>query len=391
MSLSSEDDYKSYHKSDDDYIYSKTDNKNKKNKIILNEDGKIKEFNKISTSTMTVIASTNLNIDLDKFFIFMPVTDFKPVEKKRGRHRKIYIDTNTTKIPYGSIVSIQKKTKIRGAILKPKKEKNENSEKYFLHSVTVVIILENLKEINIKISSNGKFQITGCKTKRHYIDSIIYIYKLMKITQEWTNETLFKYTNNISNIYDTNSSSSTNQEYLDVVFEIVMQNRDFYLGFLISRTELDIYINNNTNYTSIFEGSMGTGVNLKINKSIKTDEKLARIQYFYNRDTIEESTVDFKTYFDTFDNKDKEKFLNKQKYHTFLIFASGKVIYSSTGSEMEQVFYNVLDILLNQRDKFEDKAKISSYSIGSYKKKNKKNKEESEDESEEESLIVYEK
>ena len=41
--------------------------------------------------------------------------------------------------------------------------------------VDQMIFSETLKEINIKISSNGKFQITGCKTKRHYIDSIIYI------------------------------------------------------------------------------------------------------------------------------------------------------------------------------------------------------------------------
>ena len=52
-----------------------------------------------------------------------------------------------------------------------------------------------------------------------------------------------------------------------------MRNIDFSLGFYVNREELDSYINEETEYTSLLETSFGyTGVNIKIpmNKDIRS-------------------------------------------------------------------------------------------------------------------------
>ena len=56
--------------------------KTKEQKSIYSYDGKLKQFEEIDVSTKTIIGMTNLRIDLDKFFEYMPITDYKPRKKK---------------------------------------------------------------------------------------------------------------------------------------------------------------------------------------------------------------------------------------------------------------------------------------------------------------------
>jgi hypothetical protein len=48
----------------------------------------IYETKSLEVSTKTIIASTNIEIDLDKFFQYIPITTYVPIEKKRGRKKK---------------------------------------------------------------------------------------------------------------------------------------------------------------------------------------------------------------------------------------------------------------------------------------------------------------
>ena len=114
-------------------------------KSITSHDGKFKSFDEINVSTKTVIGMSNLNIDLDKFFKYIPVTDYIPVEKRKGRRKRIQIKTTTNVIPKGSIISLQKGVNFRGVELKKKKKK------YFLHSITLVMCLYENKFINVKL------------------------------------------------------------------------------------------------------------------------------------------------------------------------------------------------------------------------------------------------
>ena len=58
------------------------------------------------------------------------------------------------------------------------------------------------------------------------------------------------------------------------------------------------------------------------------------------------------------DNKkeDNKKEGNKEKHHTFLIFASGSIIMSSRGPDMKRVFNKLINTLIDNKHKFEDKT-----------------------------------
>jgi hypothetical protein len=47
----------------------------------------------------------------------------------------------------------------------------------------------------------------------------------------------------------------------------------------------------------------------------------------------------------------------KKKYHTFLVFSTGSIIMSSKGKNMEKIFNDIVNILLQNRDHFE-KVKV---------------------------------
>ncbi len=410
--------------------------KKRERKSIQNENGKLKEFEEIDVSTKTVIGISNLKINLDNFFKFMPITEYVKIEKKRGRKRRIQIPVLNNKVPSGSIICIQRKKDIRGVSLK--KKENTGERNYFLHSVTVVMMLsENVsvsennqdkkdtvnsqleqiqlddqkdtgneaaiipntslenkeqnnsqlggKIINIKVSSNGKFQITGCKKDQQYIDAIMYLFELMKKTQEWTNEKIFDIEKNLY-IPEENTFS--------IIFKTVMQNMDFNIGFMISRQRLDNFINKHSKYYSIFEASIsGAGVNIKVKSDGSNDAHLLKIIYTEDvnwdfnaiiknnlsltknesRDEarvsvkwpIIKTTVPYSHIYNLLTEKEKLKEEKKNKYHTFLVFASGSIIMTSKGPNMKEVIYELIDVLLKNREQFEEKSQLIKMPVGS--------------------------
>jgi len=98
-------------------------------------------MSEIDVSTKTIIAISNLKINLEKFYEYIPITPFKPIEKKRGRKKKIAVEQTVDLVPEGSIINVQRKNNFRGVLLKKKK----NTNTYFLHSVTMVLSIEKNK------------------------------------------------------------------------------------------------------------------------------------------------------------------------------------------------------------------------------------------------------
>jgi hypothetical protein len=313
-------------------------NKTEIKKIIVDNNKNIKPFEEVGVSTKTVIAISNIQIDLEKLYNYIPITEFKPLEKKRGRKKRNYAQITPIKIvPVGSVILIQRRKDHRGCLLKTKTKKKST---FFLHSATVVLALENNKFINIKVSANGKFQITGCKSEQHYIDAMYHLFKNIEAIQEMTGERVYKF------IHSDNT--------FRVVYNIVMQNMDFNIGFNISRDKLDRFINSHTEFVSIFEGSISTGVNVKIASQKINDDELIELQYDTQNKKIEVRRVPYSTYLYQLDEKERKKESNKDKHHTFLIFASGSIIMSSRGPDMKRVFYKLISTLVNNRSEFED-------------------------------------
>jgi hypothetical protein len=314
---------------------------NNERKRILTPDGVIRSFDDFGVSTKTVIAITNIRVNLDHFFTYIPITDFTPIEKKRGRKKRICIETPTINLPFGTVVMIQRKREFRGIQLKTK---NKRTNTYFLHSITIVLCIQNNKFVNVKISANGKFQITGCKSDDHYQQSILAILKILQDIELMTGES----------VYHLVDEHGNHCKYLRVIFNTVMQNVDFNLGFSICRYKLNSYINQNTEYHSIFEGSIGTGVNIKIPIHNHSDNELLRITHnLITKESIRDM-VPLQAYNEMLDEKEQKKENKKPRHHTFLIFASGSVIMSSRGSDMKPTFHKLINILLTHKKYFEN-------------------------------------
>ena len=277
-----------------------------------------KTFSDIPISTRTIIVTTGINMNITNLFEKLPVTDYKIEEKKRGRKKKDVISNNiVNNIPNGSIISLKYQDGIRGVELKKKKR----SSKFFRNAVTVIMFINN-KLVNLKISTNGKMQVTGCKYIDYCKQAMIHLFNIILdepqtyITCELKDE-------------------------INIIFNNVMTNKDFFIGFYVNRENLDKIVNSETVHNSILETSFGyTGVNLKMNLG----ENRKRTFDCIKINTTTKETTDYKMSYEDYINKLDKKELEKEKktkYITFLIFQSGNIIMSGINEVLMEEYYNI--------------------------------------------------
>lgn len=295
------------------------------------------KFESNEVSTKTIICTSNLKWDIDLLFEYLPIVDYERVIKKRGRKKKTEVPIKNIFLECGSIINLQLKGKHRGCLLKPKKK---NSEKYFRNSITIVVMLENGKIINVKLSNNGKFQITGCKLDKHFLQSVEYIYKNAKKIEYLTNETVMEL--------------KTVDQNPKFVFNIVMKNVDFKIGFPIQREKLNTFFHDNTEFVSFFDSCIVTGVILKLKSTTPRDEYLDCLEILPD-DSVQIYKVKFEQFLEYHEEKEIKKEMKKEKHHTFLCFQSGSCIYSSCASSMPEIYDKFMKLVHDNRDLIEDK------------------------------------
>jgi len=291
-------------------------------------------FKDIEVSTKTFTATTNLQINIKELFEYLPVTPYTVIPKKRGRKKKGQETAINQNIKWGSIITLKCEGKLKGVELKTQKQKNGRKQKWFRNSITIIIILD--KPINFKVCRNGTFQMTGCKNSNHALECIKVTWDLIK---------------NGKNLYN-----FTRGDKLECLFIPSMRNIDFSVGFLIDREKLNKFMSEQKEFHCLLETSFGyTGVNVKIplEKNIET-MKIIKL-YETNNNWIQEAGT-YKDYLDILPEKDQKHKLNAQRYNTFLVFHSGKIIMSGLTSEfMEDVFYYFINTIVKSRDKIEEK------------------------------------
>ena len=287
----------------------------------------IKNFDSIKVSTHTIIGTSNVEVPIETIFEKVPITHYTVIPKKRGRKKKEVVKDPNTHLKDGDIITLKYRELLRGTDLKAKKKKKTNA-KYFRNALTIVMYLDN-KLINFKISNNGKFQITGCKKMDHALRCVQYFSNYI-----------------IPNLKEKNMS---------VVFQTVMTNIDFNLGFLVNRENLDKYINYFTNYNSLLETSFGyTGVNIKFPMTQDIDIDLPRITW--NNGKWYQDTIPYKKFVDGLPLDAQHKINNKKRYNTFLVFHSGNVIMSGmTKKYMKDVFNDFISIIEKSKDEIQEK------------------------------------
>jgi hypothetical protein len=210
---------------------------------------------------------------------------------------------------------------------------------FFLHCVTLKIAIDDPEEKentfkDVKCYSNGKLQITGIKNDQQYINTIKAVFQLFTNIEEFTGQSVVV----------------CNEPSFKAICKTVMQNMNFYMGFNILRHKLDEFINNQTDYRSIFEGSMNNVLSIKI--PIKEqDGTLVLTEFNKQSYTITSSLVKYSDYKHLFAKKTNKK----DEEHTFLVFASGHIIFTSAGADMEQIYYSIVNTLIQNREIFEEK------------------------------------
>ena len=301
-------------------------------------------FDNIKVSTKTFTAMTNLKLNIKEIFDYLPITPYNVLYKKRGRKKKNENNDIIQEVPEGSIITLKYEDKIRGVELKAKKKIKKI--KWFRNSITAVIMLD--KPINFKMCNNGTFQMTGCKKLEHAELCIKYIWNYIK-----DNKDLYSFTRYID------------ESIFEVLFIPSMRNIDFSLGFCIDREKLNKFLTpysiendsieeknikekifKDKNFHCLLETSFGyTGVNIKIplKKEIK-DMRIKKITY-KNNVYIEQQTT-YEEYLNLLSKKDKNIKITNERYNTFLVFHSGKVIMSGlTSFFMEETYYYFLDLM----------------------------------------------
>lgn len=308
---------------------------------------KFPKFEDIKVSTKTFIIATNLCLDIQKLYLSLPITGYVVIPKKRGRKKKVdHVDPNID-IECGSIITVEFGNNIRGVNLKRKKYIQPESPSYspvvkkntyFRNSITIVMIIDG-KRINFKVSRNGKIQMTGCKNDEHAERCVKY---------------LWHHINTHTDIY-----TKPENEPFTATFIPAMRNIDFPIGFNINRSNLDSYINMETEYNSLLETSFGyTGVNIKIPVKVNIMELKLKQMFNIDGNIWKEGHLLYGDYIDTLPLKEQDK-KRRERYNTFLVFHSGKCIMSGTVAEwMKDTYYDFLDIIRNCYEDIEERLEV---------------------------------
>ena len=298
------------------------------------------DFENIKVSTKTIITMTNLIIDLKGLFDFLPVIEYTPATKKRGKKKKTYMLEQLKDFPHGSIVTLKHENKIRGVDLKQKKlNSRKKKSKWFRNSFTVVMILDG-KPVNFKICQNGMLQGTGVKTDSQAEDCIKILWSQIK---DYEN-IIYKFSRKM---------------HLEAMFIPAMRNIDFSLGFNVDREKLSRYMSTQTEFHSLLETSFGyTGVNIKI--PIVLDIRSMKIKKLSFKDNNWfESMTTYDEYMQYISEKEQHKKMNKDRFNTFLVFHSGRVILSSINAEYsKESYYYFLKIIRTCYDVIEERLDI---------------------------------
>jgi hypothetical protein len=330
-------------------------------------------YEDIPISTKTVIAVTNLEFDIEKIFYYLPLTDYILVPKRRGRSKiKLSTEANVVRaqqeslnqhVPVGSVISAQYKTYSRGVQLK---KKNGANRKYFLNSMSVYVYLGSNKIINSKITRNGKFQVTGCKNTQHYVHCVKYLCSWIQYAQDCCGETLYKYKMNAPLSEHETEDDTYSPLYsicppnIGVIYCGVMSNLDFKLPFMVAREKLDAFLNKHTEFYSLFESSLSTAANCKLRITEPFDKELLMTTLVPHPNKsycfqVQEKMVSSDYYLNHLNPRERIKELKKARFCTFLIFASGSVIFSSAGPNARDAYNKFMNILIANRNKFEEK------------------------------------
>lgn len=346
----------------------------------------LKTFDDLQTSTMTIMVYSNAFFNREKLFKGINITEVPiPLTKKQKN-----VDKKKIEAPYGSIISVQKGTRIRGIDLRKKKkhwctvcqpmkvwddkERKINTvteslhtipdtdikkimydcsrcEKsypprvihkinHFLNQLTVVISIDKKPLLNMMVFKDN-IKIAGCKTIDDAMEAVL-IFWQDYVTKIKDGHTL-----------------KPKERCPKFVFEVVMRNVDFKLGFPIERSPLNILMNSpefsDKIFMSQYESTGHTNVNIKMYSRKPEDHTYDCLVLPEGKDPRVISIKDnpYKS------DKKKQNDDKKTKYTTFIVFSSSEIILSGRyNKNMEQMYNFFVDLAFKNKSLIEEKITV---------------------------------
>jgi len=262
----------------------------------------------IPVNTRTIIAYTNLDLDIKCIFQTFPTDEYSESDT-------VIFET----LYYGN--------EIRGKV--PNKARKAS----FRNAINVIGVMKTIdKKINFKVSKNGKFQLTGCKEEEHAYRMVErFIYQLLRSCPpsavRWKEE------------------EKEEEKDIRISFRTVMTNIDFSIGFLINRLKLDELINQTRDMYSLLETSCGyTGVNIKFPLSPFPWKTFIPTMILNSDPTKQPFLKSISPRF----HAEKCTNMQKQRYNTFLVFHSGNIIMSGMDIDSMEDHFNLFISLLRE-------------------------------------------
>lgn len=304
-------------------------------------------------STRTVIASTNVEFNIHDIYEKLPALEMSqeyndkymsliPLKKRRGRRKKNEECLKNLRMEYDEMVDLKEGDIVAIYFRNHKKglpQYLKYGVKFFRNALNIVMMRTKDKKINMKLSQNGKIQMTGCKEEEDAQFCLKYLFQ--HISEHCPDSLVYK--ENMKN------------NHLDISFFTVMTNLDFNIGFHINRQKLNQLINRETVFNSLLETSFGyTGVNIKIEVPYDPDVNIDRLQLL-RENNWSKSFIKYDEYLQKNGEMYYKNELQKKRYNTFLVFHSGNIIMSGMRlDKMTNHFKEFCEFLLKYRTDIEE-------------------------------------
>lgn len=363
-------------------------------------------FENLPTSTATSMVYSNINLDLKAVFSGIPITHIVPPLTKKKKN----IDRKALKAPYGAIISIQKSIFIRGIRMSKKKTywcpscqllDDDDEEIHsvleqvrpitkedaeiealpmdtkkihfvcsecdrefqikqlreivpFLNQVTIVVSIGHVI-VNVMMFRDN-FKLAGNKSYDDAIEVIMILWEnyISTIQDSWTFRT----------IKDTATGEMVTGKDVHFLFEIVMRNVDFKLGFAIDKKKLNKLMNKEEYKDRVklcqCETTSATHVNVKM-KTSKPDDFMYDVLVYKKGCSTDPYFTEMKEKIYAKNKAVKEKFI------TFIVFSSAEIILTGRyPSSMKDQYEFFVKTATERRSEIEERIDAPTMSIREY-------------------------
>ena len=263
----------------------------------------------LEVTTQTWVIYSNVAVDNARMFQRIQCVPFC------GPIRRMIVGEEDNDLPEGSIVFAEYLGKWKGRPFRRQKEKQMRN------CATVIMKID--KYYNIKISKKGNFQVTGCISEAPVRRIVYHLWKLIEQLEVWAPRSV-TFTGHLC------------CRMCNVRFQLPYQVNLAKLNETIKT--LVVPARDTGEISSAYEPSIGYGgVNVKIMSYLQTvaETDTTRVCVTVTGD-MEYSSSTLKEYLDMLDDKQRLKKNSKESQHSFLVFASGRVIMSGTYSEVNR-------------------------------------------------------